>query len=250
MDVRGRSVLVTGAASGIGFACAAMLTDGGVSDITLVDCDREGLEDVLLTLRSRSDAEIRTRLVDLADPGQLARLFDEADREFPPDVVLNNAGIVTGTPLFPEAEEARILQVIAVNTSAVILGTRRAVLGMARRGGGVVINTSSSAAVRTQQVADIVYAASKAAVSTFTRHCRGFAEAYGVRVNAVLPGIVDTPILLKSNNGQMSPWVQEVRARSKIMAPAEVAEAVLDLIRDDQAAGLNVLLTDGNREYV
>ena len=97
---------------------------------------------------------------------------------------------------------------------------------------------------------DPVYAGTKALVTHFTRSCAELAETHGVRVNAVLPGVVETPILAKTGDGKTpAGWLLPLLEHANIIEPAAVANCVLGLIRDDSAVGLcRVVDGDGERD--
>jgi NAD(P)-dependent dehydrogenase (short-subunit alcohol dehydrogenase family) len=98
----------------------------------------------------------------------------------------------------------------------------------------VIVNTASLAALYPMAV-DPIYSATKAGVTMFTRACAQHAEA-GIRVNAVLPGLVDTPLLPKSGDGvRWADWAYASRDFMGLMGPEVVADAVLDLVHDDAA---------------
>jgi NAD(P)-dependent dehydrogenase (short-subunit alcohol dehydrogenase family) len=118
---------------------------------------------------------------------------------------------------------------------------------MRARGGGAIVNTASVAALRPLPE-DPVYAATKAAVVSFTKACAPLA-AEGIRVNCVLPGVTDTPILAKTGDGtEPAPWFQKMVAGVDMLTPAAVAAVVLDLVRDDAARGEARVVDGSGRE--
>jgi len=119
---------------------------------------------------------------------------------------------------------------------------------MARRGGGVIVNTASMAA-RTPLPPEAVYCATKAGVAIFTESCAGLRESHGVRVCCVCPGITETPMLHRTVPGGqgMAAYLQPVYAAVDPIAPERIAEAVLALVRDDDAAGVVVEIQNAPR---
>ena len=127
-----------------------------------------------------------------------------------------------------------LLRVMNVNLGGVVLGTRLAVPVLRRRGGGAIVNTASMAALF-PLTADPIYSATKAGVTMFTRACAPLAEE-GIRVNAVLPGLVDTPLLAKSGDGdRWADWAYAAQDVMGLLDADDVAAVVLDLVRDDTA---------------
>jgi NAD(P)-dependent dehydrogenase (short-subunit alcohol dehydrogenase family) len=162
--------------------------------------------------------------------------------------VHNNAGIVSGQPGWPESSLARLKQVLDINIGSVVFGTRLAVEHM-RDAGGCIVNTASAGSFCTL-AEDPVYAASQAAVSVFTRSCARLAETLRIRVNAVCPGLVDTPLLAKTGDGTTpAPWVQPYLRELELLRPEEVARAVIALVEDDSRAGECVVLDNRRRAH-
>jgi NAD(P)-dependent dehydrogenase (short-subunit alcohol dehydrogenase family) len=150
------------------------------------------------------------------------------------DIVHNNAGLVCGEPLWPDITAETLMRVMSVNLGGVVVGTSLAIPYLRKRGGGVIVNTASMAALFPMAV-DPIYSATKAGVTMFTRACAQHAEE-GIRVNAVLPGLVDTALLPKSGDGERwADWAYSARDFMGIMSPDVVADAVLDLVHDDAA---------------
>ena len=237
MNIGGKIALVTGAASGIGRATALALAKEGAS-VAVADLDEAGgAESVRLITAAGGKASFIK--ADVSTPAGVRAMFDAVDAVYGGiDIVHNNAGIMTGgNPNWPDASLEKIALVINVNVAGVVMGTREAVARMRARGGGVVVNTASIAALGPMPM-DPIYAATKAAVVLFTQSCAMLAETEKVRVNAVLPGMVDTPIIGKTGDGTTpAPWLAPAIAATKMLQPEEIAAAVIDYVKDDSKAG-------------
>lgn len=236
-DLAGRVVVVTGAAAGIGRASAVAFARAGASAVVVADVDTDGGGETI-ELVTAAGADGRFVATDVGDPAQVEALLAAAEGAFGGvDVVHNNAGVMCGEPDWPETAPARIAEVVAVNVTAVLVGTRLAVPRLRRRGGGAVLNTASMAAL-VPLPDDPVYAATKAAVAHFTRSCARLRDTDGIRVNAVLPGVVDTAILAKSGDGvRPAPWMATMIGAVERLSPDDIAAAVLELAADETAAG-------------
>ena len=233
MELQGRVAVVTGAGSGIGRATALALAREGVG-VLVADIDGTGGDETVGLVHDLGGTATFVR-TDVTEPRSLEAMFDEAEAEFGGvDIVHNNAGLVCGEPLWPDITPETLLRVMAVNLGGVVVGTRLAIPLLRRRGGGAIVNTASMAALFPMTV-DPIYSATKAGVTMFTRACAPLAEE-GIRVNAVLPGLVDTPLLPKSGDGERwAAWAYAARDTMGIMDADAVAQAVLDLVRDDEA---------------
>ena len=189
-DFTGRTALITGAASGIGKACAQWLDGHGVAELVLVDLDRAGLEALELS------CQVRRYAGDVADPA----LWDNIESSLGQlDHALVNAGIANGGPL-AELEFAEWRRILSVNLDGAFLALRTAVRVMKRSGHGKsVVLTSSSVGVK-PVAHTAAYGTSKAAVIHLARTAAIECLADGIRVNAVAPGRVDTPIWTKTDD--------------------------------------------------
>jgi len=155
------------------------------------------------------------------------------------DILHNNAGVTTPPPRFPDASPDRWERTIAVDLWSAIAGTQAAVPAMRRRGGGVIVSTSSMAGI-IQYQPDPIYAAAKHGVVGLTRALVFLKDEANIRVNCVCPGVVDTP-MITSGMGDLTPEQraqrQAILAQMPLIQPAEIAAAVLELVRDDSLAG-------------
>jgi 3-oxoacyl-[acyl-carrier protein] reductase len=236
LNITDRAALISGAAAGIGRATAVALARKGAARIVLVDIDRPGLEE---TARLVGEAGARgvVQVVDVTDGPALQSLFDAAFADGGLDIVFNNAGILSGPPAFPDTPLARIRQVVAINFTAVIEATWHAIRLMKAAGkGGVIINTSSTGGLN-PYLPDAPYAATKAGVLMYSRSCGPLKDSDGIRVNAVCPGVTDTPILAKTGGDKVADWLAPMLAQIEILKPEDIAAAVIGLIEDDDASG-------------
>ncbi|HTX07866.1 MAG TPA: SDR family NAD(P)-dependent oxidoreductase [Solirubrobacteraceae bacterium] len=239
MNPDGKVALVTGAASGIGRAAAELLAARGAS-VLAADIDDAGLAETVARIES-AGGSASGEVLDVSRADAVAAAFDHPPVfDHPPAIVFNCAGVVSGEPDFPATSPERIGQLIAVNLLGTVLVTRAAILAMNR--GGVIVNISSTAAVLTSHP-DPVYGATKAAVKTFTEQCAASAHARGVRVNAVLPGAVDTPIIAKTGDGRRpAQWLLPRLREVALLAPAEIASTMLELVENDAQNGACVVV--------
>lgn len=236
MEIAGRVAIVTGAAAGIGSACARSLAGLGAS-VIVADVDEPGGQDTVAAINEVGGRSyfVRTDVTRLAD---LTSMFDAASAQFGGlDILCNNAGVVCGTPLWPATAPEVLAAQVAVNLTSVILGTRLAIDRFGPEHGGVVVNVASLGALLPLED-EPGYSATKAGVVMFTRACGALRRSHGIRVNAVLPALVDTALLAKSGDGSTeAAWAQQAREILPLLSPDDVAEAVVDMVTDDSLAG-------------
>lgn len=236
MQLKGKSALITGAAAGIGRATAIAFAERGLRHVALCDLDEAGLEETARLVRQHG-ASAEVFRVDVTDTEVLRKALVETHKAHGLDVVFNNAGIVSGPPAFPETPIARVKLLIDINLTSVIMGTMLAIDLMKGSGGGVIINTASTGAL-SPYLADAPYAASKAAVLMFSQSCKDLNAMHNIRVNAILPGITETPILEKLGAGKRPDWLQPLMQNVRLWKPEEIARQIIEeLIEDDSKAG-------------
>ena len=169
VDIQGKVAIVTGAASGIGRATARALAAEGAS-VVVADVDAAGGAATVGDITGADGSAVFVR-TDVTSPESIANLFAEAEAAYGGvDIVYNNAGISSGEPHWPEVSLERIAEETHINTSGVMMGTREAIQAMRKRGGGVIINTASTAADG-HLAFDPMYSATKKAVVSFTQSC-------------------------------------------------------------------------------
>jgi NAD(P)-dependent dehydrogenase (short-subunit alcohol dehydrogenase family) len=196
-DVRGTRVVVTGAASGLGFAMADVLAEAGAR-VTLADIHPGGLGQAAAAL---DGFDVRTHEVDVGDPAQVDALIDGAAQAYGGlDVVFANAGISL-EPGFQDPgggltsiDPQQWRRVLDVDFDGVIATMRAAARVMKPQGSGRIIVTASTAGLRTDPMVGYSYATAKAAVIAATRQAALELAPHGVLVNALAPGAIRTNI--------------------------------------------------------
>src|SRR5215472_13219650 len=183
-------VLVTGAAHGIGRAIALRFgREGG--QVIVNDINAQGTADTVQAIITNGGLAV-PGIADVADKSQVDHLFDTVLERFGTvDVLVNNAGLINVERHFLEADEAWWDRVLAVNLKSVFLCSLRAAHAMARRHQGVIINMSSGGASHSHR-GMASYDASKGGIEALTRAMALDLAPYGIRVNALIPGSIDT----------------------------------------------------------
>jgi NAD(P)-dependent dehydrogenase (short-subunit alcohol dehydrogenase family) len=198
-DLRGRHVLVTGAASGLGRAIAEVMADAG-ADLTLVDADADALEEVAASLKGRGGAAVPVHC-DVSDGAAVASTVqDAAGRMACLDVVFANAGIPgERRPDGPASVLEQVRhedweRVLSVNLNGVLHTIQAAATVMRPQGSGRIVVTASTAGLRADPMVGYGYIASKAAVVNLVRQAALDLAPHNVRVNAIAPGPFRTNI--------------------------------------------------------
>lgn len=232
LALTGRVAIVTGAGSGIGARTARLLAGRGAA-VIVADRDQAGCEETVAAIRD-AGGQAEPSVVDITSEADVEAMVALAVSRFGGlHLAFNNAGISSrGTPLdsMPLEEWRRMLD---VNLTGAFLCMKHEVAHMVAHGGGAIVNTASGAGVvGFPNVID--YVAAKHGVVGLTRAAAIDYATRGVRVNTVLPGGVETPMLIGAM-GQ-DPVMRETIARSqpigRLGQPSEIAEAVAWLLSD------------------
>ena len=189
----GKVAVITGAAGGIGREAAILFSSEGAS-VCVADVDPEKGEATAGACR-----EAFFQQVDVADPESVAAMYAAtAERYGGIDVLYNNAGIMPADDAsILETEAAAWERVQDVNTKGVFLCCKHGIPHLLERGGGSVINVASFVALAGAATSQISYTASKGAVLSMSRELAVEFARRGVRVNALCPGPVETPLLMR-----------------------------------------------------
>ena len=189
-DLAGKVVVVTGAGKGIGQAIAERFGSVG-SSVVVNDVDADSAEAVAAGIVEAGGSAVAAA-ADVSDGDAVAAMFDSVmETHGRVDVLVNNAGLVSPMLHFFDADEAWWRRIIDVNLTGHFLCCRRAARIMAKQGGGSIINMSSGGATRAHR-SFTAYDASKGGIEALTRAMALDLGPYGIRVNALMPGSIDT----------------------------------------------------------
>jgi NAD(P)-dependent dehydrogenase (short-subunit alcohol dehydrogenase family) len=244
MDITGASALVTGGASGLGYATAAALADAGAI-VTIVD------------LASSPGAERAAQIggsffpADVTSPDQVAEAVQQAAAAAPLRVVVNCAGIAPpakvldreGNPT-PLADFEKLVRVNLIGTYNVISQASAVMArGDSAEGGdrGVIVNTASVAAFD-GQIGQPAYSASKGGVHAMTLPIARELARYGIRVVTIAPGIMETPMLMGLPQAAQDSLGQQVPYPQRLGRPDEYASLVLEIVRNGYLNGETIRL--------
>lgn len=228
--------LITGGASGIGLATARLLAERGYR-VVLADKSRHNLDASLADLAGSGleafglELDVFGLELDVQDREECVRKIETTRREHGPiSVLVNCAGVAGKSSIGDENSGPGWDRNIGINLTGSYNVIAAAVEQLKAAGNGAIVNISSVVAMRSG-LAEVGYAASKGGVLALTRQlCRELAP-FGIRVNCIAPGYVNTP-MLQGNLGNMQAWMDIHTPMRRLGEPHEIAEAIAFLASD------------------
>jgi len=239
MRLQGKTAIVTGAASGIGLATALKFGQEGAA-VMCADINEEGAAKTAARITGLGGQAAAFK-VDVTREAEVQALVAETVKRWDRlDVMFNNAGIEFGIPV-TQVQELQWDSLIDVNLKGVFLGCKHSLPQMARQRSGAIVNTASVAGLRGVAFLS-TYCASKGGVVLLTKSLAVEWAQFGIRVNAVCPGVIRTPMAERAVQaggglGGGTPeeaWAQLAAGHplGRVGQPEEVAEAVTFLASD------------------
>ncbi|SMB91314.1 NAD(P)-dependent dehydrogenase, short-chain alcohol dehydrogenase family [Desulfonispora thiosulfatigenes DSM 11270] len=242
--LRGKIALVTGAASGIGAACAERFAKEGATIIG-TDFREDVLEETMFKINEKYSTAIAYKH-DVVSKDDWTNILEEVYKRFTKiDILINNAGVgATPTPL-RDLTLDEWNKVININLLGTFLGTQAIEPIMIKSGGGSIINMSSYVAIVGSGVN--VYTASKGGVRSLTKASAAQLGKYNIRVNSIHPGVIETPMSAQilENQDYLKATLKEIPL-SRLGKPEDIVNGMLFLASDDSSyiTG-NELIIDG-----
>lgn len=232
-DIRAKSVFITGAARGIGRAAALKFAEEGYSVAANYLKNDTAAESLREEICSKGGVCELFR-ADISDSAAAKEAVCGAESLFGGiDVLVNNAGIALPQGLFTDFEAEDYERVFATNVFGMMNCSRAAIPFMVREKAGAIINLSSVWGVCGGSC-EVVYSASKAAVTGFTKALARELAPSGIRVNAVAPGFIDTDMNMSLSEADREAFCEEVPL-GRIGSASEIAETIFFLASDGAA---------------
>ena len=231
MRLGGKSAVITGAGQGIGAAIARIFAAEGAR-LTLADMRGDPAREVVAEITAGGGEAVFVQ-ADVTSDADCRRMIDAAvERYGGLDILVNNAGIA-GKGAVTEVTEELWDRVMAVNLKSIFLASRHAVPHMERGGGGSIVCIASVAGF-TGEKGQVAYNTSKHGVVGLVRCMAYDHAAAGIRVNAVCPGAIRTPLLEPLTEERLS-RLEGLHLMRRLGEPEEIARAVLHLASDESS---------------
>ena len=232
-NLKGKVAIVTGAGRGMGQAIARTMARNGAS-VVLNDLDEETVTKSTSDL-SQFNSEVVSDVGDVSNPAYVEEMILRTLSRFNSvDILVNNAGVLRPTPIIDITEEEWDF-VVTGNLKTTFLCSKNVIPVMQEKEWGRIINISSSAGKNISTIGGAHYTAAKAAVLGFTRHMAKEVAGFGITVNAVCPGLIDTEMVRSTITPQRTTEYAESFPTQRLGKPKEIADLV-NFLSSEQAS--------------
>jgi NAD(P)-dependent dehydrogenase (short-subunit alcohol dehydrogenase family) len=235
MKLANKVVLITGAGSGMGKSAALIFAVEGAK-VAAVDVAETQVKETVAEIAKRGGDAIAIR-ADVSKSEDVKRMIDDTVARFGGlNIMYNNAGIEGESNFMSNMTEDQFDRVIAINLRGVFLGMKYALPHLIKAGGGSIINQASIAGMIAVR-GGAAYSASKAGVIALTRVAALEYGRYNIRVNAICPGAIETPMAQRIRQGQPPnpKAIQRISVLGRMAEPEEIAKVALFLASDDSS---------------
>ena len=232
MDLTGRAALITGASSGIGAASALVFADLGARVVIGYHNNESGAAAVVEQI-SKTGGQAKAIRADVRQAAEITRLASEAAAAFGPiDILVNNAGWLVERQTLTQVTEARWDEIMDLNLKSALLCTQAIVPGMISKKSGAVINIVSIAGRNGGGPGAGAYATAKGGLIALTKSMAKELAVHGIRVNAVSPGVIDTPFHEVFSTPEMMANFVKTIPMGRVGTKEEVAKVIAFLASD------------------
>jgi NAD(P)-dependent dehydrogenase (short-subunit alcohol dehydrogenase family) len=233
--VTDKVVVITGGSRGIGRAAAIAAAARGFRIVVGYASNKAAADEVVSQIEAKNGNAIAAKC-DVGSEADILALFKAADSFGTLGALVNNAGIVGPSMRVDQMSAERIQRMMAVNITGSFLCAREAVKRMSTKHGGkggVIVNISSVAAKLASANTYVDYAASKAAIDTFTVGLGHEVAAEGIRVAAIRPGLIDTDIHASGGEPDRAHRLAHMVPMKRVGTADEIANAIVWLLSDE-----------------
>jgi 3-oxoacyl-[acyl-carrier protein] reductase len=235
MKLANKIALITGAGSGMGRVASLLFAQEGAR-IAAIDIDEKAVQETVRMIETGGGKGLAVKADVSKSADAQAMVAATVEKLGAPNIVYNNAGIEGKAAKIVDMAEEDFDRVIAINLRGVWLGMKYALPHMIKNGGGAIVNTASIAGLVGLRNSS-AYCAAKAGVIAMTRVAALEYGRYNIRVNAICPGAIDTPMVSRvQGGGAMSERaINRISTLGRIGKPEEIAKMALFLASDDSS---------------
>ncbi len=242
MSIKDKVVVITGSSSGIGKALAIRFAKEGAKVVVNYSSNKRGAEETAEKIKNIG-SEVLVVQADVVNEEDIKRLFDTVINKFKTiDILINNAAVNIDKVPYMEATKAYILELLNINLVGAMLCSQHAIKIMNKQGYGKIINTSSIKGIEYGGGSNIVFAATKAAINSFTKTLAK-QVAPTIHINAVAPGYVRTRTYDNMSKEKIDAYLNQTFLKRWITED-EIADAFIFLAKNDGITG-QIIYVDG-----